>query len=345
MSKPPKRPGFRKNTSAPSGGGKSFKKPEGRHGDKRAENRGDKAKIGRFDAPTGKTASRPAPNRERSYDQRPGPKRADHFQDARPRDFAEKRPPREPRENKEPKSNRLKINLFGLHAVREAWQNPKRHVNALYMTESVAKDFEPHLKTIARRPPHIIVSKEELDRALPPGTVHQGIALTCQDLEETSLTDLIIRAGDKPHALMLVLDQVTDPHNIGAILRSACAFGADGVIMQSKHAPELTGILAKTACGAVDHLPVAYETNLTRSLETLQKEGYFVIGLDERGEKTIAQLPRYDRVVIVLGAEGPGMRRLVREQCDTLVRLPTQEPIASLNVSNAAAVALYALIS
>ena len=108
-------------------------------------------------------------------------------------------------------------------------------------------------------------------------------------------------------------------------------------------APEMTGILAKTACGALEHIPVAYETNLSRALETLQEHHYTVIGLDEHSDKTFVSLPAYDRAVIVLGAEGPGIRRLVREHCDVLVKLPTQEPIASLNVSNAAAVALYAL--
>ena len=120
--------------------------------------------------------------------------------------------------------------------------------------------------------------------------------------------------------------------------------GADGVVMQSKHAPEMTGILAKTACGAADHIPVAYEVNLSRALEKLQEEHYTVIGLDEHAEKTFSELRSYDRAVIVLGAEGPGMRRLVKDHCDVLVKLPTQPPIASLNVSNAAAVALYALL-
>ena len=244
---------------------------------------------------------------------------------------------------KEAKSNRLKADLFGVHAVREAWQNPKRYVHALFITESAMKDFEEHLQTDAKRPAPQIVTKDELDKAFPPGTVHQGIALSCQPLAEQSVMDLIIKGTSKPKSVIVVLDQVTDPHNIGAILRSACAFGADGVVMQSKHAPEMTGILAKTACGAADHIAVAYETNLSRALEKLQENHYTVIGLDEHSPHTFATLPKYDRAVIVLGAEGPGIRRLVKEHCDVLVTLPTQEPIASLNVSNAAAVALYAL--
>ncbi|MCB9988261.1 MAG: 23S rRNA (guanosine(2251)-2'-O)-methyltransferase RlmB [Rhodospirillales bacterium] len=234
----------------------------------------------------------------------------------------------------------IKADLWGSHAVQAAWLNPDRDVRALYITESALKDFSQSAPV--KRPPPMIVDKAALDHALPKGAVHQGIALDCPPLEETFLNDLIIRAGGQPKTVLLMLDQVTDPHNVGAILRSACAFGAAGMIMQKKHAPELSGVLAKTACGAVEHVPVAYETNLTRSLETLQENGFFVIGLDERGED-IAGLSVPDKCVLVLGAEGPGLRRLVKEQCDTLARLPMNGPMPSINVSNAAAVALYAL--
>ena len=240
--------------------------------------------------------------------------------------------------NKGPK---LKADLFGVHAVRAAWDNPKRHVHALYITEGALKDFD--LGSPAKRPQPTIISKEDLDRALPPGSVHQGIALSCQDLAESDVHDLINRAVDQPKSLLVMLDQVTDPHNVGAIIRSACAFGAGGIIMQSKNAPEAIGVLAKTACGAVEHVPMAYETNLSRALETLKDAGYFVIGLDERGEQEIGELPTYEKCVLVLGAEGPGLRRLVKENCDLLARLPMHGPMPSINVSNAAAVALYAL--
>lgn len=249
---------------------------------------------------------------------------------------------RRPSTPKAPKAAGLKADLFGLHAVREAWANPKRYVHALYITENALKDFEPYLDVEAKRPAPTIVAKEDLDRAFAPGTVHQGIALSVQALAETSIKDIIIKADEKK-SVIVMLDQVTDPHNIGAILRSACAFGADGIVMQSKHAPEMTGILAKTACGAVEHTPVAYETNLSRALETLKEHHYTVIGMDEHSDKNFTDLPKYERAVIVLGAEGPGMRRLIKEHCDVLVTLPTKKPINSLNVSNAAAVALYAL--
>lgn len=244
------------------------------------------------------------------------------------------------------RATRIKADLFGFHAVREAWRNPGRFVHALYLTSNAAREFEADLKkTTAPRPAPIIVEKETLDKAFPPGTVHQGIALACQPLAEMSAVDLAIAAEPREKSVILILDQVTDPHNIGAILRSACAFGASGVVMQSRHAPELTGILAKTACGALEHIPVAYETNLARAIETLKEHHYMVVGLDEHAEKNFGDLYDHPRIVLVLGAEGTGMRRLIKESCDELVTLPTRPPIASLNVSNAAAVALYALLS
>lgn len=245
------------------------------------------------------------------------------------------------------KAGKVKIDLFGIHAVTEAWTNPKRHIHGLFITQNALDGFDDALKKAhdlgLTRPAPEIVNKEMLDSSTPPGSVHQGMGLNCQALEEIDIHDIIRANENNDRVVLVMLDQVTDPHNVGAIIRSACAFGSDGMIMQRKHAPDLKGVLAKTACGGVEHLPVAYETNLTRSLEALQEAGYFAVGLDERGENTIQTLPDYQKLVLVLGAEGDGLRRLVREQCDVLARLPTAGPIASLNVSNAAAVALYAV--
>jgi 23S rRNA (guanosine2251-2'-O)-methyltransferase len=244
------------------------------------------------------------------------------------------------------KGPKVKIDLFGAHAVAQAWINPKRHIHALYITDSALENFDEALKKAhdrgLKRPSPQIVPKETLDASTPPGSVHQGMGLNCQNLEETDIHDLIRAGENRDRSVLLMLDQVTDPHNVGAIIRSACVFDVAGMILQKKHAPELTGVLAKTACGGIEHVPVAYETNLTRSLETLQENGYFAIGLDEGGTLPVSQLPDYQKLVMVLGAEGPGLRRLVKEQCDALVSLPTGGPISSLNVSNAAAVALFA---
>lgn len=240
-----------------------------------------------------------------------------------------------------------RIGLYGTHAVEEAWVNPARDIRALYITEQLLPAFEPILEKARalglERPKPTIIEREYLDRLLPPSAVHQGIAIDAPALPEAFLQDLIIKTQNKNNALIVLLDQVTDPHNIGAILRSACVFGADGLIVQSRHAPDLNALIAKTACGGVEHVPVAYETNLSRALTTLKEAGYFVIGLDERGKQTPAETPAFEKTVLVLGAEGPGLRPLVRDTCDLLVRLPTFGPISSLNVSNAAAVALYAL--
>lgn len=237
---------------------------------------------------------------------------------------------------------RLKIDLFGVHAVREALKNPLRKVHGVYVTEQSGKSYGD---IISNLPGHLspkIVIREQLDRALPPGSVHQGIAIACDPLPETGVDDFIISASTRARTVLVMLDQVTDPHNVGAILRSCSAFGAHGMILQRMHAPELIGVLAKTACGAVEHVPVAYETNLTRALETLQETGFTAVGLDERGTAKLSVLHDASKLVIVLGAEGDGIRRLVKEQCDYLVALPTSGAIASLNVSNAAAVALFA---
>ena len=236
--------------------------------------------------------------------------------------------------------SRIQATLFGTHAVCEALSNPERRINMLYATDQAMEQIAE--KGIKLKTPMTIIDKRELDNALPAGTVHQGMALDCAPLDEVSVQDLIATASQKNKTVLVMLDQVTDPHNVGAILRSACAFGADGVIMQKKHAPELTGSLAKIACGAIEHIPVAYETNLTRTLETLQDAGFFAVGLDERGECNINEFKTPEKCVLVLGAEGPGLRRLVKEQCDSLVRLPMSGHMPSINVSNAAAIALYA---
>ena len=236
-----------------------------------------------------------------------------------------------------------KATLWGVHAVTEAWKNPARTIRALYITEPALAEFAPVLSAHAKeRPAPTVVERHQIDQMLPPGAVHQGIAVDAAPLEEIFLQDLIIHATNKPRSVFVVLDQVTDPHNVGAVLRSACAFGADGLIMQSRHAPEINGVLAKAASGAVEHMPLAYETNLSRAVNHLQEEGYTAMALDERGETSIADYDFPARVVIVLGAEGKGLRQGLRENCDITLRLPTGGAVGSLNVSNAAAVALYA---
>lgn len=242
---------------------------------------------------------------------------------------------------------RGRASIWGLHAVREAWLNPDRVIKSAYITEENREDFAALIaeadKKDLDRPSPTITDRRGLDRLTAPGAVHQGMALDAVPLEEVFIRDLISAANGRDRAIIVMLDQVTDPHNVGAIMRSASAFGAVGIVMQKRHAPELDGVLLKTASGAGEHIPVAYETNLSRTIEELQEEGFTALALDERGDISLEELPALDRAVIVMGAEGPGIRRLVKEHCDRLVRLPTGGPVGVLNVSNAAAVTLYAL--
>jgi len=234
--------------------------------------------------------------------------------------------------------------LYGVHPVSAAWVNPERQCRHLYGTPPALAAFQPVLDKARdmglKRPAPVATERDAIERMLPQGAVHQGLALDSEPLPEVGLDDVLIAAGAGPVALVL-LDQVTDPHNVGAILRSAAALGAKGVIVQSRHAPEVTGVLAKSASGAVEVVPLVSETNLSRAIERLRDEGFYVAGLDEAGAVSLAEAEFGERVVLALGAEGEGLRRLVAEHCTELVSLPTLPPIGSLNVSNAAAIGLY----
>lgn len=227
--------------------------------------------------------------------------------------------------------------IFGLHPVLAALANPARDCLSLAATTAGAA----HLPADSPLRPQIMES-DSLARRLPPGAVHQGLALQVAPLPELSLEEACApRPGRR--GLVVVLDQVTDPHNVGAILRSAAAFGADAVVVTERHAPHATGTLAKAASGALEHVPLVRVVNLARALDALAELGYWRVGLAEEGPGAIASLPDVDHVALIMGAEGSGLRRLTREHCDLLAHLPIQGPISSLNVSNAAAVALYAV--
>lgn len=236
--------------------------------------------------------------------------------------------------------------LYGTHPVSAALNNPKRLMQRLLVTENgfenIREAYDEAVAAGIKVPEPTYVEKEDIDRLLPREAVHQDVLLDSQPPEEVFLADLLVSAPED--AKIVILDQVTDPHNVGAIMRSAVAFGAIGVVAQKLNAPEITGTLAKSASGAAEHIPLVRETNLSRAIEQLQEAGFTCIGLDERGRQTIAEFAPKGKVAIVMGAEGDGLRRLVGEKCDVLLRLPTSGPIASLNVSNAAAVALYELV-
>lgn len=236
-----------------------------------------------------------------------------------------------------------RVLLWGVHAVRAAWLNPDRRCTRLWVTEA-GEDLVQTLRAesdelLLKRPDHKKVDRRDLDLLLPDGSVHQGVALEVDPLPMTALHTILNR--ETPPECLIVLDHVTDPHNVGAILRSAAAFGAGALIMTERHAPQSTGVMAKTACGALEHVPVVPVVNLARTLDELRSAGYWCIGLAEEGQRDLSAIDLRGRIAIVLGAEGEGLRQLTRKKCDELARLPTQPPIGSLNVSNAAAVSLY----
>lgn len=237
--------------------------------------------------------------------------------------------------------------LYGLHPVAAAWTNPGRKCRRLLATAGAMEALQAAIVQAAalglNRPVPETVERAELDRLLP-GAVHQGVALDAAPLPERTLDDICRQGEARARDIVIVLDQVTDPHNVGAILRSAAAFGASAVVLPERNAPEVTGVLAKSASGALEVVPLVRIVNLARSLGELQQAGFWCVGLDEDGRRTLAEIDLKGKVAIVLGAEGEGLRRLTRERCDDIARLPTGGPVASLNVSNAAAVALYELV-
>jgi 23S rRNA (guanosine2251-2'-O)-methyltransferase len=233
--------------------------------------------------------------------------------------------------------------------VRAALLNPRRRAWRLLATREAARRLDAALLAALRERGLRAeeVERRELEARLPAGAVHQGLALESSPLDQPDLDTLIAELGPAPadgRQVIVALDQVTDPQNAGAVLRSAAAFGAAAVI-HPRHgrAPE-SGALAKAASGALDVVPYIDAGNLARALDALKAEGFWVLGLAAGEAAPLAEAAPGARVVLVLGAEGTGLRRLVREACDLLVRLPTRPPIDQLNVSNAAAVALYELL-
>lgn len=242
-------------------------------------------------------------------------------------------PPREKRSRgkseRAPKDMAL---LFGYHSVREALLSKRRKLLHLYATEASAARLTSE---IAHSGVDVrIVSVEEINSRVSRDAVHQGLFLEARPLESIDLSAL------SGKGIVLVLDQVTDPHNVGAILRTAAAFNVEAIVTTERHTPEMTGILAKSASGGLEHVAMASVVNLARALEELADMGYQRVGLDSEGGSDLAETHLIAPVALVLGAEGKGLRRLTRENCDILARLDMPGAIKSLNVSNACAVAL-----
>ena len=225
--------------------------------------------------------------------------------------------------------------LWGKHAVAAALDNPGRKVLRAWATrEAVAFMQFPEDVAVT------LAAAPDLGRLVPPDAPHQGVVIEVQPLEEVWLDDLLASSSER--AVLLVLDQVTDPHNVGAILRSAAAFDAIGIVTQDRHSPPESGVVAKAASGALERMPWARVVNLARALEEIGEAGFWRIGLAGDAETELKEALGPPRVALVLGAEGAGLRPNTREHCDALARLPITQAVESLNVSNAAAVALYA---
>jgi 23S rRNA (guanosine2251-2'-O)-methyltransferase len=236
--------------------------------------------------------------------------------------------------------------LWGIHPVLAALANPERTCHRLMATAETARAHAGELDRLAkaRRLPSLeTVSRADLDQFLPAGAVHQGMAVTADPLPPLDIADLVDSAEGRDHAVIMVLDQVTDPHNVGAVLRSAAAFGAIGVVMQDRNAPDETGTLAKSASGALERMPLVKTVNLARALEELKEAGFWIAGMAGEATQTLAEAKLSGKIALVMGSEGEGLRRLTRDHCDYLVKLPQTDLVESLNVSNAAAVALYEL--
>ena len=233
--------------------------------------------------------------------------------------------------------------LFGLHAVRDALMNPAREKLRLVLTLNAADKLADAVASAGMTPE--ISDPRRFDAPLDPHSVHQGAALEVKGLNWGRLEDVALGDGTQPPRIVL-LDRVTDPHNVGAILRSAEVFGACAVVGTLHHSAPETGALAKTASGALERQPYLRERNLADTMERLRAMGYLILGLDGEAEQTIEAAidGKRDRAVaLVLGAEGPGLRQKTKETCDALVRIEFARDFGSLNVSNAAAVALYAV--
>jgi 23S rRNA (guanosine2251-2'-O)-methyltransferase len=240
--------------------------------------------------------------------------------------------------------------------VLAALANPARRPERLLATPEAAQTWGQRLRE-ERHPAHAglaveTVQRRDIDALLPDGSVHQGLALLTAPLDQPGLEDIFAARLPEPalpqdgprRRVVVLLDQVTDPHNVGAVLRSAAAFGALAVVALDKGAPEESGTLAKAASGALEVVPYVSVVNLARALDSLKDAGFWCLGLAGEAERSLAASHPGEDVALVLGAEGSGLRRLTRERCDLLVKLPTRAPIESLNVSNAAAVALYELL-
>jgi 23S rRNA (guanosine2251-2'-O)-methyltransferase len=223
--------------------------------------------------------------------------------------------------------------LYGWHTVKAALENPQRRIRRLYATENAARRLAEDGVTLPVSPE--LVRPDAIAARLAPDAVHNGLLAEADTLPSPEIEEI------ETPGIVLVLDQITDPHNVGAILRTAAGFAVAAVVTTARHSPEATGVLAKSASGALEYVPLVTVQNLARALAALKERGFMVVGLDSTGEGIIDTIALRGPLALVLGAEGKGLRQLTRATCDEVARLDLPGRIKSLNVSNAAALALY----
>jgi len=223
--------------------------------------------------------------------------------------------------------------LYGWHTVTAALANPRRQIRKLLLTENAARRLADD-KIETRIEPEI-VRPSLIDQRLGPDAVHQGLLAEADPLDSPDI-DALAEEG-----IVLVLDQITDPHNVGAIMRSAAAFAVKAIVTTARHSPEATGVLAKSASGALELVPLVTVQNLARALTEMNERGFMTVGLDSQGEENLGTVALRQPLALVLGAEGKGLRQLTRDTCSVVARLDMPGEIKSLNVSNAAVLALY----
>lgn len=340
-----------KPRSAAFSTGKSWSKPaqEG-HGrpSKSGKAGGDRPNWSGKPPRGAQSTSSPGPRPGRPWSDERCQRRGHRDQDGPSASHRPARPPvvqdtvHEDRPERPARPGRNQLWLYGLHAVKAALANPQRRHHRLLLTDEAAGALQTDLSNINDLRPEIL-AREAIARFLPPGAVHQGAALLSEPLAHVALEDVIDQAASAEKSVVVILDQVTDPQNVGAILRSAAAFGAHAVVVPDRHAPPETGALVKAASGAVEMVPLVRVVNLARAMEDLKAAGFWCAGLDGHAQQSLAAADMTGKVALVLGAEGEGLRRLTRDHCDILVRLPISDRMESLNVSAAAAVALYEL--
>ena len=233
--------------------------------------------------------------------------------------------------------NKNQVVIYGRHAVCAALENPERKI----VRVMCLKENFNELKNKISENKLVIVEKKELEKMLPREAVHQGMVAISEMLPSVSLEEVCEEARFKSACHVLILDQVTDPQNVGAIIRSCAAFDTLALIVQDKNSPQESGALLKAAAGNFELVKVCRVTNLSRAIEKLKKEGFWAVGMDGYAQGDVASLPKDSKLAVIMGSEGSGMRRLVEESCDLTVRLPMNPKVESLNVSTAAAIVLY----